>query len=203
MLKRTFSLCLSGAMCMGLLSARVLAQDKEDDQEGQSPDQAMMEAYMKASQPGEFHKNLDYFEGKWNLKVKDMSSGPEAIVTMGTATFKWILGNRFMVQEVAGTMMGMPFEGHGMTGYDNARKQYTDVWCDNFGTGFLISHGTCDPSGKTFTYAGEYKDPISGEMSKTKQVVKIINDKTFTFTMSGPGEDGNETTMMEITYERS
>jgi hypothetical protein len=129
--------------------------------------------------------------------------GPEPEVSEGTSTYKWILGNRYMVSDVESTMMGVPFMGHGMTCYDKGLQKYTDVWADSMSTGLMISYGTCDASGKNWTYEGEYVDPMTGQKSKTKQELKIVDDNSFVFTMFGAGPDGSEMKMMEITYKRT
>ncbi len=50
----------------------------------------------------------------------------------GTTTNSLIFGGRFLKQEVRGTVEGHPpFEGIGITGYDNIRKEYQSVWFDN------------------------------------------------------------------------
>lgn len=201
MLKRMFMLSLSGAFCLGLLAAPTFAQDK--DAAGEAPSEAdmkaMMDAYVKAAEPGEHHKHLNYFVGTWKLSVKNLMSGTE---DTGTSTCKWILGNRYVICDVESSMYGMPFQGHGMTAYDKGLKKYTNIWCDNMSTGFMISYGTCDASGKNWTYEGGYVDPMSGEKTATKETLKIINDDSFVWTLSGPGPDGQEMAMMEITYQR-
>ena len=41
-------------------------------------------------------------------------------------------------------MMGMPFTGHGMRGYDNVSGKYWSTWNDSMSTGMMVSEGTCD-----------------------------------------------------------
>jgi len=56
-------------------------------------------------------------------------------------------------------MMGMPFEGIGINGYDNLKKKFVSTWIDNMGTMIVMSTGTFDPATKTFTYMGEMDNP--------------------------------------------
>jgi hypothetical protein len=190
---------------LALLVAPAFAQEqgKGEGAPGMPDPKAMMDAYVKAAEPGEHHQHLNFFVGKWKLMCTSYCMGPEPTKDPGTATFRWVLGNRFLIQDVESTMMGMPFMGHGMTGYDTAKSKYTGIWCDNMGTGFMVSHGTCDSSGKNWTYEGEFDDPVTKTTNKYKQELKIINDKSFSFTMFGPGPDGKEMKLMEILYERS
>ena len=41
----------------------------------------------------------------------------------GTMHNEMILGDRFLKQEYEGTMMGMPFHGGGLVGYDNVNQR--------------------------------------------------------------------------------
>ena len=54
------------------------------------------------------------------------------------------LDGRVLIEEVTSSMMGMPFTGHGMTGYDNVTGKYWSTWTDSMSTGLMVSEGTCD-----------------------------------------------------------
>src|SRR6266436_3027817 len=62
-------------------------------------------------------------------------------------------------EEVASTMMGAPFTGHGMTGFDNVTGKYWSTWNDSMSTGVMLSEGTCDAQ-KVCTFTGTWNDPI-------------------------------------------
>ena len=64
-----------------------------------------------------------------------------------------ILGDRVMVEEVKSQMMGQPFTGHGMSGYDNVSDKYWATWIDSMSTGVMTSEGTCDAN-MACTYTG-------------------------------------------------
>jgi len=161
-----------------------------------------MDAMMKAGQPGEFHAKLKAMEGNWDTTVKSYMSPGTPTESKGVSTRKWIMDGRFLQEDNTGDFMGMPFKGMGITGYDNIQKKYVSTWIDNMGTSIMNSTGTVDATGKTFTYECESPDPMTGKMTKTKMVTKIIDDKKHTFEMSGPGPDGKEMKMLEITYTK-
>ena len=89
----------------------------------------------------------------------------------GTATRTMALDGRVLVEDFKGTMMGNPFSGHGMTGYDNVSGKYWSTWTDSMSTGLMISQGTCDAKmACTFNWlverpgqerAGQVKDDVS------------------------------------------
>jgi hypothetical protein len=97
--------------------------------------------------------------------------------------------------------MGMPFTGHGMTGYDNVTGKYWSTWMDSMSTGLMVSEGSCDDGGKNCTFTGSYNDPIRGEVT-LRMVATWTSPTTETFEMYSPGPDGGEMKMMEILYTK-
>jgi hypothetical protein len=169
----------------------------------------MMEAFQKAATPGEFHAKLKPLAGKWTFVTKARMSPDEPWhESPGKAEYKWILGGRILSQEVKASpgehdaAMGGPFEGFGLTGYDNMTKKYFNAWADSMGTGLMMSTGSVDSSGKTFTYTGEYQDPVSGQKKTAKSVLKIAGDDKIVFEMYDTGPDGKEFMSLEVTYTR-
>ncbi|MBI1824884.1 MAG: DUF1579 domain-containing protein [Planctomycetes bacterium] len=168
-----------------------------------------MAKMMEMAKPGEYHAKLKPLAGKWIYTTKfRMTPEMPWEESTGKAEFKWILGGRYLVQEIKGNpgpgdaMMGGPFEGYAMTGYDTADKKYHNVWADNMGTGSMISTGTVDGSGKTFTYNGEYNCPIEGGPKAAKSIMKIEGDDKLKFEMYDKSKDGKEFMNVEVSYTR-
>jgi hypothetical protein len=125
----------------------------------------------------------------------------EAQVSEGTTEYTPMLGGRYLMGKFKGTMMGGPFEGFSLGGYDNAKKQYFSMWFDSMGTGYYVSHGTASADGKTITYHGSmYDASINGDV-KTREVVTMIDKNKHVFEMYQTRE-GQESKVMEITYTR-
>jgi len=112
-----------------------------------------------------------------------------------------VLGGRFMQQEISGEMMGSPFTGIGVNGYDNHTRKYVSTWMDSMGTAILLFEGTESADGKTITQEARYDDPIKGPMTY-RSVTKIVDDNTHVFEMFGIDKTGKEEKMMDITYTR-
>lgn len=179
------------------------AQPATGGQEGQPNHEEMMKAYMDASQPVEQHKFLAALAGTWTAEGKCyMDPGQPPMTSTGTAERTMIMDGRFCVEKYNGEMMGSPFEGMGITGFDRGTNKFTAVWLDNWGTCVMTGTGTCDASGKEFTYNMSYFDPVMKQETNMRNVLRVINDKKHVFEMYGPGPDGKETKMMEITYTR-
>ena len=175
------------------------ATAKKDDKMGM---QAMMEMYRKLGTPGAPHKFLAKMEGSWNAKTKIWPEhGKPPIESSGTSEQKMLFGGRFLQQEFTGEMMGSPFTGIGITGYDNGSNKYVSTWMDSTGTGILYFEGTAGTDGKTFTQENRHNDPVRGPMTY-RSVTRIVDEDTHVFEMYSTIAKGKEEKTMEITYTR-
>ena len=173
----------------------LIAQESED----QSPE---MQAWMEYMTPGPMHEMMAKAVGDWNVKTKFwMDPAGEPMETEGKATMEMILGGRYLKATHTGTMMGMPFEGINLQGYDNATGEFTAIWIDNMGTGFSISNGKYDEATNSINFEGSMLDPMTKEDMKFRQVVKTINDNHFMFEMYS-NYSGKEFKSMVVDYTR-
>lgn len=208
---------LLGAAC-ALVTANAISQqdhphdhpgqDHPHDQPGQqmSPEeQAMMENWMEVATPGPQHAKLDYFVGKWNTSSKMwMAPGQPPSVEPGTATFQWTLGKRFLTQTYEGKLMGMPYEGTGLTGFDNYKNKWVATWAGNMGTNIQYMEGTIDQTGNVWTYFGTMDEWMTDEHDRAvKYVTRIVNDDRFVFEVHDLGIVPGETRVIEIEYTRA
>ncbi len=190
------------------LAASLGAQDKDKAKKPAAkhnpPDEkAMMEAWQKASTPGEMHKKLDAMVGSFDADVRmwmDPSKPPED--SKGSSVNTWVLGNRYVEQKYEGTMMGQPFNGLGYTGYDNVQKKYVSVWMDTGATGIMTMNPTFDASGKKMTSKSTVYDPMTGKPSTMESKVTFADNDHHAFEMWGKTPAGKSFKMMEITYTR-
>jgi Protein of unknown function (DUF1579) len=115
---------LASAVVVVALATLAAAQGQKPPE--MTPEQkAEMEAYQKAGIPGAPHQELASSVGTYDLKIKSWHEpGGPAMEDTGTATRSMALGGPFLVEAFTGSMMGMPFTGHGMTGFDN---QFLDL----------------------------------------------------------------------------
>lgn len=173
--------------------------------EGEMPPE-MME-WMKYAEPGEHHEHLKPLAGKWDQAMRwRMAPDAEWTESKSQAQCTWVLGGRWLRQDVQGVeeeMPGQKFEGLGHLGYDNFKRKYVQLWMDNMFTGVMMGEGTCDPSGKVITVTGQGPDVTSpGKMKKFKWVTKIAGDDKHVFEMYDYTPEGQEYVSMEITSTR-
>ena len=187
-------------LCLVLIASVAMAKDKKPEK--QMDPQAMMEMYQKLATPGEPHKLFASLAGSWTTKTREwMEPGKPPTESTGTADMKMLLDGRFLYQEFTSQMMGQPFSGIGIDGYDNLRKKYVTTWMDTMGTGFFTMEGTASGDGKTITLKGQHDEPGGGKMTH-RAVWKIVDGNTQTFDMYGTHKHSKEMKMLEIIYTR-
>lgn len=166
-------------------------------------DKPMMEKWMKYATPGESHKFLAQREGEWEFSGKMwMKPGAPATDSKGTAKGKVILGGRYLKFFHKSMIMGMPFEGIGIEGYDNHLEKFFSIWIDNMGTGILKSTGNLDKTGKILTDVGEMDDIMTGGKVKMRTIITIISKDEFSMIIYNTGSDGKEFKSLELVYTR-
>ncbi len=202
-MKRTICAVAVMGLAAGFAFADAPKTKKAEAGKGGGDTAAMMAAFEKAATPGENHKFLQAFVGTWSVTMKAfMEPGKPPVESTGTSEVKLILGGRYMKEHVVSTFMGKPFEGQGVTGYDNTKKQFVGSWVDSMGTGIMTSTGTVDATGKVFTSTGLESDAMTGKDKTTKMIDKVESDKKRTSEFWAKGPDGKEMKTMELTYTR-
>ena len=198
---RKWVLVLAG-MCF--VSGAAFATDAKVD-EKVAAEKAQIEKMKAIMAPGPAHQTLEALAGKWNYSSKFWMS-PEAKPeeTTGVAEHTMIYGGRFLRQEVKGTWMNQPFEGMGITGYDNIRGQYQTLWVDSMATGMMWVSGQYDAATKTLHQSGTNSCPLTGEKDrKGHSEWKVTDTDHNTYTAYLAGTDGQEFKAMEIQYQRA
>lgn len=167
------------------------------------PDSAtMMKNWQTYMTPGDVHKMMTSWNGTWVSDITMWEPGKEPMKSVGSCVNKMVLGGRYQESINTGSMMGMPFEGHGMLAYNNAKKVFENTWVDNMGTGIMMMSGPWNEATKSCTLTGKGVDPATLIEKDYKQVFKVVDDNTQMLEMYGPGPDGKEWKMMEIKYTR-
>ncbi len=164
--------------------------------------EAEMKAWTDYMTPGMPHEMLAKSDGEWTgITTMWMAPGAPPQTMEGTMNNKMILGGRYQYSTYTGTMMGMPFEGISIVGYDNAQKKYVSTWIDNMGTGIMNMTGTWDDESNSITFTGNMIDPLTGKDCQVREVFKIIDDNNHVMEMYD-NKTGTETKSMEIKFTR-
>ena len=149
--------------------------------------------------PGKEHALLARSDGEWDEELTMwMQPGAEPTKSTATAESKMILDQQMTHK---GSFNGMPFEGIGITGYDNAKKVFFSTWIDSMGTGIMYSEGKWKDAGKSIEYKGKSIDPVSGTELSIREIIKIIDDNNQIIEMYTTVKD-KEYKSMEIKLTR-
>jgi hypothetical protein len=163
--------------------------------------QEMMRRMEAAGTPGPAHKALEALVGDWKAEVKcwhEPGGAPQ--VSQATAKTNWILNGRFLEEEFHGEMMGKPFTGRFLMGYDNTRQTFNTVWISDMQTAMLTSEGKGEDGNKVITLEGRSDCPGTGERNVlVKSIFRVLSRDKHVFEMHD-ARKGNKT--MEITYTR-
>ncbi len=192
-----------------MVTSHVLSQDADDKAPKGMPamsaeDMAHMQEYLKLMQPGEEHKRLQSYVGKWDTVTKIWMGGPGTppMTSTGMSTFKSVLDGRWLMEEHAGSMMGMPYNGIGMMGYDNYKNLYVGTWFSNMGTEMLQMAGARNPKSGTVTMYGSMDEPQLSVHGRTvKYVTTPTDDDHFSFQIIDL-HAGDDYKVIEISYTR-
>lgn len=193
------------ALCAVASTVGCASEHGAQKSEAAAPSEAEMMANWTAFMtPGPEHKVLDFKVGKWKTQVKwwmDETTPPAE--SEGSAEIQWILGGRYLSEDDNGSVMGMPFQGMGVSGYDNLKKKYVSGWIDNMGTGIMTSEGTYDAAKQTFSYKTSGPDLMASKYVPMRAVETIVDANTFKVEAFAPDVKGKEYRSMEIVYTRT
>lgn len=166
----------------------------------QTPEE--MKAWQDNMTPGEHHKWLANFDGDWIGSTK-MWMDPETPPMTNTMETKneMVMNGLYQRSTHSGDMMGMPFKGEGLVGYDNAKKVFVTTWFDNMGSGITHMEGQRLDDSNVLETRGFMTDAMSGKQMELRQVLRYIDENSHVFEMYMT-VDGQEMKTMEITYTR-
>ena len=180
-----------------LISLPALAQGDKAAQEAE-----MMAAWQEMMTPGPHHQALATHAGDWEVHSSmKMDPSSEPMMSDGTAHLEMVANGLFLQETVNAPMMGMPWTGYGVSGFDKALNKHVGIWYDSAGTMIMNFQGDCTDDCSTITMTANFVDPMTKQPSSMKTVTKMTDRDHATnqlYTMM----DGKEWMMGEITYTR-
>jgi transposase len=208
-----FAVALVGVTAV--VTAEVVSQVKDapgasqgettDQKADESPDaESAVDAWVRYAMPGEHHRLLGKLVGEWHLAVKyKMSADTPVVESEGTCRRRWILGNRFVLEEFDAGNLALPFQGLAIYGYDAFEKKYTSAWVDTTSTAVTTSLGTCQQEPcDLITFMGRHGDPWSGLKKPSRGNTRLISEDKHVLELYEPDKDGREFKVLEIVYTR-
>lgn len=149
-----------------------------------------------APKPTEQHEWMKRYLGTWEATVTVMGSESPA-----TCIVRSLHGGLWNISEFEGSMMGAPFTGTELLGYDPEKKTFITVWVDSTSATFSTMEGHYDAEADKLVMKGE-SIGMDGQPAVMTNVTEFPTKDTMVYTMNVPGPDGVEFPMMTIDYKR-
>ena len=184
-------------------TARPRAGDKFGSSKPDADKAEMMKKMEAAATPGPAHHALNALVGDWKAEVKCwMEPGGAPAVSEATAETNWILDGHFLEEEFHGEMMGKPFTGRSLIGFDNIKQTFNSVWVSDMQTSMFTSEGKGENGNRVITLEGKATCAATGRKEiPMKTVFRVISPDKHVFEMFD-GSRGENAKTMEITYTR-
>lgn len=125
----------------------------------QDPEAAMAEFQKQVEAAMPHIKPLRENVGKWDMEMNHYMCGPEPTQAKGVETVS-MFGDFWLVADVESEVMGQPFRGHCVTGYDMVRKKYVSTWVDTMAPYGMFFEG--ELKGGVLTLECTMADPMMG-----------------------------------------
>jgi hypothetical protein len=139
--------------------------------------------------------------GEWD-GVLTITPAPGAAPqeSKGRLIGKLISGGRWLILDFKNHTTG--FEGHGIYGFNAAKKRYVGTWVDDMRGDIIVAEGDWDPATKTLTYHWSMSLPNGSAMAWTETSEKV-SDKEQIFRIFLPQPDGSVFEMMRAVYRKA
>jgi len=167
------------------------------------PDEAAMAAAAKYTEPNENHSKLKALVGNWDVVSRIwMDPAAKPVESKGTSEKRMILGDRYVQEHYSGTVMGKPFVGQGLIGYDNAKQKFVNISLDNMSTAPAVYEGSIDAAGKDLAVSGTSFCPMEQKNKTFRMVTHIESDKKHILESFEVDPSGKAVKHMELIYTR-
>ncbi|HUU84721.1 MAG TPA: DUF1579 family protein [Phycisphaerae bacterium] len=165
---------------------------------------SLVDTWIQHAMPGEHHQLLARMTGSWSMAIEYRMNADSPVVTsQGTCQRKWILGDRFVLEEFDGGSLALPFQGMAIYGYDSFEQKYTSIWVDTTNTAITTSLGTCQDTCDLIRFQGRHGDPWTGVKRPSRGATRFVTADQHVLELYEPGADGKEFKILQITYTRT
>lgn len=159
-------------------------------------------AWKAAGEPSEQHRKLAGLEGDWNFTTTWWASAEApGVESSGTSTFAVLFDGRYVEQQMTATVLGEPYEGRGVLGFDKRLNRYVSSWIDNRQTSITHAEGTHDDAGAIHLNASHHVDPLVGDAGGGRLVLTLGDEPSLEW--HDIGADGQEFRASETRYSRA
>ena len=127
--------------------------------------------------PGPEHARLEKMVGTWDT-VMEMGGQK----SKGTATYKSVCSGMWTTSDFESDLGGIPYQGHGMDGYDQMKKKYIGYWFDSMTSAPMSFEGNFDANHQVLTMTGSSPAP-DGKPQKFRTTTEMQGTDRMIFKM--------------------
>ena len=192
---------LAGALFASALVPAFSSAPVPQDHEGDMA--SMLEQARKYTEPGEHHKLLERFLGKWDTETRLFMGDKPLPASKGTAEASWLIEGRWIQNKSTGSMMGRPLETFTVMGYDNFKQSYVSTVVSSMDTAMNRSEGDLDPGGDVLLLYGTLDEYLTGEHDKmVKTVIRFLSKDEHVMEIHDLPIGEKNTKVVEVRYTR-
>ena len=151
--------------------------------------------------PSDTHKKLAKRAGDYEVVIKFTSPDGKSMESKGTAKLTMILDGRFLQEENSGTMLGMPFSGRRLLGYNIDASRYEALWLYTGSPSMMTLTGEGKPDGKEIAFDASYT-AAKGKKVNFAVEYRFDSEDRFTIDLTLRGDDGATGSTLQATYAR-
>lgn len=139
---------------------------------------------MQMPEPTAQHMELQKHVGEYEGTITMFMPGMDATPAPAQETVR-TFGPFWTTNDFTCEFMGMPYQGHGFTGYDPEKGKYVGTWIDNLSPALAIMEGEYDEAKKATVMHWEAPDMTGKVVPHRSEIVQSKDAYTMTFFTDG------------------
>lgn len=152
-------------------------------------------------EPTAEHRLLAEHAGRWKIACT-LYMGPGVPPMQSEATEEVeMVGPFWTVSKFESSMMGMPFVGRALMGFESHTGKFVSTWVDSFSP--VLFHFTGSRQGDTITLFADALSAMTGTVTRHRATEQHISKDERLFEMFCTLPDGSELKMMSNHYRRA
>lgn len=165
---------------LALLTSLLLPLFAQDTQKPKTPD----EPAKSTLRPLEL---LASEIGTWDAKVRSWP-GPNVTpnVTKAVERNRMLGKSAWLISDLEGSVLGRPYEGHRVVGYDAKKKRFVGTWINTLSPGIVTLEGSWDAKQRTRTMWLDMRHPMTRTPCRAKLTTKYVSKTRRVVTLEAP-----------------
>jgi len=135
--------------------------------------------------------------GVWDAETEIRTGPGEPPMRQKAMSTNRMVGGRWLTMDYKADS---GFEGHGLYGWDAAKRKYTGIWVDSMQTAMARGEGTWNPAARTATY--EFTTTHGDKPARYRETIERPDRDTRIYRNFVAAPDGKEFEMIHVVYKR-